>query len=333
MFDLPATKPSGKVPTLSKFSLANCLWLGRHSPLFRDASIGHQLLLALRLVVSTKMYLSSKGPDEVTRQQQNAWRHKFLQQGISGTSIVYGNGKIDQAMSTFPPTAEVLQETFIAVFSGPEKPPTIALTEEQQNECARAAMRREVEFKINKTEFDTQAMQLMTTNYVYRKHAQYSRDLVSAFGDVPSVPPCFEACAKFIPTSYDEEDVTCASGPASSTTASKQMLDAKLADELTFLTPWVSLLDEEQEDVADIASLPALESLLHKIETSAGRVIANELFAIVGKNDYGAKDDIGREKIAQLCKMFHWQCSKVSKQEEINALHWRVQSLAQQKKS
>ncbi len=103
-------------------------------------------------------------------------------------------------------------------------------------------------------------MQLMTTNYVYRKHAQYNRGLVSGFSDDPSVPPCFEACAKFIPTRYDEEDVTCASGPASSTTASEQMLDAKLSDELTLLTPWMSLLDEDDEDVADISSLPALET-------------------------------------------------------------------------
>ncbi len=33
---------------------------------------------------------------------------------------------------------------------------------------------------------------------------------------------------------------------------------------------------------------------LVKIETAAGRVVANELLAIVGTSDYGAKDDLGR---------------------------------------
>ena len=110
---------------------------------------------------------------------------------------------------------------------------------------------------------------------------------------------------KFIPTRYDEEDVTCASDLASSATASEQMLDAKIAYGLKSLTPWMLLLDEEEEDVADISSLPALEFLLDKIETTAGRVIANELLAIVDTSDYGAEDDIGREKVAQICKLFH----------------------------
>ena len=44
-----------KIPALPRFSLANFLWLGRHPPLFRLATIGHQLLLALGRVVSTKV--------------------------------------------------------------------------------------------------------------------------------------------------------------------------------------------------------------------------------------------------------------------------------------
>ena len=137
-----------KDPSLSKFSLANCLWLGRHPPLFRNAPIGHQLLLALGRVVSTKVYLSSKGVDETSRVAQNSWRHKFLQQGISGNSIVYGNGDINHAMNSFPPSQEVLQETFIAVFTGAETQPVQPLTEEQQEASARAALSRELELQI-----------------------------------------------------------------------------------------------------------------------------------------------------------------------------------------
>ena len=75
-------------PTLSKWCLSNFNWLGRHLPIFRDATLGHQLLLALGRVLSTKVYLSSKGVDVVTRQHNQSWRKKFLQQGISGTAIV-----------------------------------------------------------------------------------------------------------------------------------------------------------------------------------------------------------------------------------------------------
>ena len=109
-----------KHPQLSKFCFANSLWLGRHLPMFRDASLGHQLLLALGRVVSTKVYLSSKGVNQPVRQHAEVWRHKFLQQGINGTAIVYGNGSVDHAMEEFPPSSEVLQDTFAAVFCGPE---------------------------------------------------------------------------------------------------------------------------------------------------------------------------------------------------------------------
>ena len=97
-------------PTLSKWSLSNFNWLGRHLPIFRDATLGHQLLLALGRVVSTKVYLSSKGVDVVTRQHNQSWRKKFLQQGMSGTAIVYGNGSADDAMASFPPEDNVLQD-------------------------------------------------------------------------------------------------------------------------------------------------------------------------------------------------------------------------------
>ena len=49
-----------KRPVLCKISFANFLWLGRHLPMFRDASLGRQLLLALGRLVFTKFRLSSK---------------------------------------------------------------------------------------------------------------------------------------------------------------------------------------------------------------------------------------------------------------------------------
>ena len=45
----------GPKPWMPKFALANFLWLGRHPPLLRDTTLGHQLLLALGRVVCTKV--------------------------------------------------------------------------------------------------------------------------------------------------------------------------------------------------------------------------------------------------------------------------------------
>ena len=109
----------GAAPCLSKYCLANWLWLGRHPPLLREATLGHQLLLALGRTVSTKVYCSSKGTDEAVRQEKMTWTQTFLQQGMRGTAIVFGNGSVDDAMRSFPPTDNVVQDTFVAVFAGP----------------------------------------------------------------------------------------------------------------------------------------------------------------------------------------------------------------------
>ena len=50
----------GPKPRMPKRALANFLWLGRHPPELRDTTLGHELLLPLGRVVSTKVYLSSK---------------------------------------------------------------------------------------------------------------------------------------------------------------------------------------------------------------------------------------------------------------------------------
>ena len=108
-----------------------------------SATLGHQLLLALGRVVSTKVYLSNKGLDEPCRERAQTWRQKFLQSGMRATAIVYGNGNVDHAMSEFPPTPEVLQDTFVAVFSGSEKPVDSTVTDAEQTELARNALRKE----------------------------------------------------------------------------------------------------------------------------------------------------------------------------------------------
>ena len=226
--------------------------------MFRDATLGHQLLLALGRVVSTKVYLSAEGVDESVRQGPETWRQKFLQKGIKGTAIVYGNGNVDHAMRSFPPEQEVVQDTFAAVFSGPEKTSGERLTVAEQEELAREALRKEVQFRVDKPLFDRQARRLLETNYVYREHGSYRRDLVDSFPDEPGVPACLLACAKFVPVSATETDLLQARGPSSSTTGAEQELEAAGAEDAAELVRWMSLVDEQQDDVAELTSLPAL---------------------------------------------------------------------------
>ena len=65
--------------------------------------MAHQLLLALARVVSTKVYLSSKGVGETARQHATTWRQRFLQSGVQGTSIVFRNASTHEALTGFRP--------------------------------------------------------------------------------------------------------------------------------------------------------------------------------------------------------------------------------------
>lgn len=119
---------SKKKPELSKFAFTNYLpWFGRHPPLHRDATLAHQLVVVLGRVVSTKVYLSSKGVDESVCQGPQTWRQKFLQQGIKGIAIVYGNATWTMQCAVFR-QREVVQDTFAAVFIGPESPSSLIST-------------------------------------------------------------------------------------------------------------------------------------------------------------------------------------------------------------
>ena len=104
----------------------------------------------------------------------------------------------------------------------------------------------------------------------------------------------------------DAVDVTRATGPAAATTAAQQEMES--AENLADLDKWVSVLEDNHDETAEITSLPALQGLLERMESMAGRVVANELMALVESGEYGAKDDLGREKLKRLSKEFHYVC-------------------------
>ena len=320
-----------KIPVLPRFSLANFLWLGRHHPLFQRTSIGHQLLLALGRVVSTKVYLSSKGADQVVRQQQETWRRKFLQHGMTGSAIVFENGSIGDAMASFPPQVDSLKDTFVAIFCGPDEMQGVQLTEEDKQAQAKRALRKEVEFQVQKDLFDQQARRLLETNYVYHERATYRTDLVDALPETASVPACIEACATFVPERSLQDDSTVAYGPGTSTARHSMEQEALELDDAQELNKWMSLIDEQSDDTSEMTSLPALQGLLERMESQAGRVVASELAAVLDERSDVPIDEVGRERLRSLCKDFHDTCQKLSREEEIEKLHWRVCALEQNK--
>ena len=313
-------------PTMPKKALANDLWLGRLPPLFMHAPLSHQLLLPLGRVVTTKVYLSSKGGDQAVRQERESWRKKFLQSGMKGTAIVFGNGRADKAMESFPPEPDVVKDTFVAVFTGPEEEQGVMLTEEQQHAKALKALRNEVSLQVHKQEFDEQARHLLQHNYVYKKRAHYRADLVNDFPDDPAVPACLEACAKFVPTTCAHEDTTRAQGPASSTTGAQMEQEALSRDGVT-LTEWLSIVDDQLDEVSEITSIPALQGLLERMESQAGRVVANELSTVIDGESNTRMDEVGRYRLKRLCEEFHMWCRKWSPAEELSCLLDRVAAL------
>ena len=51
---------------------------------------------------------------------------------MAGTAIVFKNGRIGDAMASFPPQVDSLKDTFVAVFCGPEEVQGVQLNEQEK---------------------------------------------------------------------------------------------------------------------------------------------------------------------------------------------------------
>ena len=142
------------------------------------------------------------------------------------------------------------------------------------------------------------------------------------------VPEIFQACAKFVSVDPETADVSKAEGPASSTTAAQQEREAADPDDAAGSVPWLSVLDDDQTQTSELSKIPALQGCLEKMEKQAARVVANEVQALVAEGGYGALDEVGRERLQQICKDFHAQCKHVSREAELRDLQWKIQALA-----
>ena len=60
------------------------MWLGRQDPLFRDANLSHQMLLALARVVTTEVILRPEGRSKTRSGDGPTWDFLFHQSGMVG---------------------------------------------------------------------------------------------------------------------------------------------------------------------------------------------------------------------------------------------------------
>ena len=84
---------------------------------------------------------------------------------------------------------------------------------------------------------------------------------------------------------------------------------------------------KDTADAEEDSTLPTLQRLLEKMETQAGRVLANETYCAVEQGGFRALDRVGRERLREVCKQFHAQCKQTTAGQEEQQLLSRVQAI------
>ena len=94
---------------------------------------------------------------------------------------------------------------------------------------------------------------------------------------------------------------------------------------------WLSVIDEDDADTAELSSLPCLQRLIDRMESQKDRVLHNEAASRGEEGGYTAEDEVGRQRLLSLCREFLTRCRRLSTEEETKQLFWRVQALATNK--
>ena len=100
-----------------------------------------------------------------------------------------------------------------------------------------------------------------------------------------------------------------------------------VAEDAQELSKWLSVVEDQLDDVSELTSIPSLQGLLERMESQAGRVVANELSAALTDGECHQLDELGRERLRRLCNDFHAQWRKMSPDQELARLHSRIQAL------
>ena len=217
---------------MCKYALAHHLWLGRWDPLFRNANLSHQMLLALARIVTTKVVLRPEGRTTTRSGEKPSWDFLFHQSGMIGSAILFGNASCTKALESFPPQS--VSDSFAVSFVA--RPP-----EEHQTGCPDGAMKHEglaqdaqrlqeqaqtfvkgiAKLKVDRAVFEEQAAALRATNVVYKTadillglvcfpcvlNNRSAKLLVAASQFSPAFPMWFFQCAHPAPKiAHDNSD-------------------------------------------------------------------------------------------------------------------------------
>ena len=115
--------------------------------------------------------------------------------------------------------------------------------------------------------------------------------------------------------------------PPSSTAAGAQERAAAADEDAAEFVNNLFIVDEDTADASEVSTLPQLQRLLENMDAQAGRVVANETYCMVEEGGFAALDDVGRERLLNVCRKFHAQCQRTAPEEEARQLLWRVQQI------
>ena len=341
-------------PQMCKYALANHMWLGRWPVLFRDASLAHQMLLALARVVTTKVVLrpESKSKTKGDANDTSSWDFLFHQKGMIGTAILFGNASCKEALGHFP--HKDLQDTFAVAFVGP-LPPAESSVEQQDQQPAdnfnatdgldedaqarerdvRRRVSRIARLQIHKEEFDEQAAVLQRTNRVYAE-ATYDGDLVASWCSGSSagvVPPPILDSAVSVPIDEEGPGLVVAEGPADATAVGQVERDdadvegLKQQRYISAFDPHSIPGDSSNEQSAQITALVhQLQQLDHLSQRSvaAEAEAALESGVLLPENE----DEAGRQRILDICNDVRARARRLSREENQRKLESELQRAA-----
>jgi hypothetical protein len=339
-----------KQPRMCRFALANHMWLGRWLPLFRDANLSHQMLLALARVVTTKVVLRPEGNTrQRTGDNTSAWDFLFHQSGMIGSAILFGNGSCKHALEHFPPSE--VQGEFAVSFVGKLDATAAAGSTDSamahdglgaDDQAAQLAAKRAVKgiakLKVSRPEMDAQAVRLQQTNVVY-KNKQYKDDVVAKWcpeKDVPAVPPIILDSVVAVPPDaeaagdHDHAGRVVASGPGDATAAGdaeRSDADVDAAKQARFISAFCPDDIPGAGQSSACLEVAALQNQLDDIASATKRSIAAEVESAI---EGGAclVDEAGRERILEHCRALRKSAAKLSLPERQQKIQAELQRAA-----
>ncbi|MCP4202768.1 MAG: hypothetical protein GY769_12645, partial [bacterium] len=227
------------------------------------------------------------GGDAEGQQKLPFWQEAFHQKGMSGSAIVFPNGR-KECQDTFPPKS--LGDSFVAVFVG----------------CDPADLSSAFLGRVDAAEFRAVAAKLQSENPVYQKATLDEVEL----GKWPvdgTMPRVFEQCCVVLPAAEgDEEEVPGDVGPA------QQVSGHVEEGEAAIVAPYVSAFADEDDDGTMARAWAVAGAKLEEATAVGERVRLAETEAALDDGRTEA-NEIMREHLRGICKVLKASFAKLSR--------------------